>query len=492
MRSALVARSLFAAALTGALFAGRTAGATGGLFVNATVDSADLHVGGHRMAMALTGSETIVWDQILTAGDRTAADDVAWVIPVRPGSRVELSSDAWFDALEAATQPIVVTPNCQEPEGNHPSDGNLGGGSDLVRLVSEAVAGPYQIVTVRASQGEALGAWLGANGYVLPASVQPVVDLYTAAGLDFVALRLTTVPGVTALQPIRIVTPGTDSTLPMRLMVAGGEGSMDMELFVLEGSRVHPFGFPEVAVDAGALLWSDGGSNYGALAAAALATSSGFAWLTESAGPLASAPDAGPNPTLGVAYAELCSPQQASTLACADIDAAIGQAIDARPVETADAGDADAGDAGDALTVVEDAEVDANAPALSASPIGYPSCPAPAACDDRTAAIGNADVDMLWVTRLQAHPLLSVITRDLTVGATSDSSLVPTVHTTAAATCPAPDDPADVGDCDVARLRPRPFNATGIATWLAGIGLVAVVRRGRRRDRAPARKDPRA
>src|SRR4051812_3017049 len=57
-------------------------------------------VTGHRMAFAISPTHSVLWDQIAYAG---APASFAWVLPVKAGAVVELSNDAWFETLDAAT-----------------------------------------------------------------------------------------------------------------------------------------------------------------------------------------------------------------------------------------------------------------------------------------------------------------------------------------------------------------------------------------------------
>jgi hypothetical protein len=75
----------------------------------------------HRMAFALSPTQTVLWDQVRYSGDPR---EFAWVLPVVPGTRVELSRDEWFAALEASTQPVIAAP----PEGGGGFGGGGGGG----------------------------------------------------------------------------------------------------------------------------------------------------------------------------------------------------------------------------------------------------------------------------------------------------------------------------------------------------------------------------
>src|SRR5262252_10264803 len=83
---------------------GRDARACGGCFHPPTVDSI---VTGHRMAFAVSDNRTVLWDQIQYSGNPS---DFGWVLPVAPGATLELSNDAWFEALESATSTRVTAP----------------------------------------------------------------------------------------------------------------------------------------------------------------------------------------------------------------------------------------------------------------------------------------------------------------------------------------------------------------------------------------------
>src|SRR5262245_23825194 len=58
-------------------------------------------VTGHRMALSVSTERTVLWDQIQYQGD---PEEFAWVLPVKPGATIELASDAFFEALDAATR----------------------------------------------------------------------------------------------------------------------------------------------------------------------------------------------------------------------------------------------------------------------------------------------------------------------------------------------------------------------------------------------------
>src|SRR5262245_15022197 len=83
-------------------------------------------VTGHRMAFAVSKAQTVLWDQIQYSG---APSEFAWVLPVKPGARLELSNDAWFESLDAATTTRVVAPqlNCVFPSDFSEGSASRGG-----------------------------------------------------------------------------------------------------------------------------------------------------------------------------------------------------------------------------------------------------------------------------------------------------------------------------------------------------------------------------
>src|SRR5262245_19867312 len=99
-----MARTLVGCCLVAALVATiptNDAHACGGCFheENATQTQSTV-VTGHRMALAISPTQTVLWDQVQYAGSPA---DFAWVLPVKPGAYLEVATDAWFDVLEAAT-----------------------------------------------------------------------------------------------------------------------------------------------------------------------------------------------------------------------------------------------------------------------------------------------------------------------------------------------------------------------------------------------------
>src|SRR4029079_4540257 len=96
----------FVSCLSASLLDASPAHACGGCF-HGPSESTPSVVTGHRMALSISPTRTVLWDQVQYAGD---PKDFAWVLPVGPGAVLEEATDAWFEALDAVTSTRVVSP----------------------------------------------------------------------------------------------------------------------------------------------------------------------------------------------------------------------------------------------------------------------------------------------------------------------------------------------------------------------------------------------
>lgn len=290
MRSAAAASLVALAAAAATLAAEHPARACGGCFQPPAPKEVTV-VTGHRMAFAITQQQSVLWDQIQYSG---APQDFAWVLPVKAGAVIQLSHDDFFAALDAVTTPTVTgpTPNCGSGSSfacggsaSGAAEAFSGGGSSSggVQVISQGTVGPYDTVTVRSTDPNALYAWLNANSYDVPASTRPLIDAYVAEGFDFIALRLQPGEGIQAMQPVRIVTPGAGLALPLRMVAAGVGAQVGITLFVIGEGRYEAQNFPNAVIDDSQLVWlhAQSRSNYTELAQGLMAQGGNRTWLTE-------------------------------------------------------------------------------------------------------------------------------------------------------------------------------------------------------------------
>jgi hypothetical protein len=297
--------------------------ACGGCFVaneSTSGQSENTIVTGHRMAISISKTQSVLWDQIEYDGDPA---EFSWVLPVKPGASIELAHDAFFEVLDAGTATTVNLPsfNCSQTfGGGNGSMGGPGGGSDDfgcgcsgddaafgapsdsggdfayddgndvdleappppdVTVVSKATVGPYDTVTLSTDVPGVLNDWLIDNGYAVPEEMEPIIDAYVADGFDFIALRLVPDVGVGAMSPVRIVMPGPSLTLPLRMVAAGTGAQTALSLFIIAEGRYEAANFANVSVHTQDITWDfdTSSSNYAELRLDALSEEDGRAWL---------------------------------------------------------------------------------------------------------------------------------------------------------------------------------------------------------------------
>lgn len=254
------------------------------------------------MALSVSTKQTVLWDQVQYDGNPS---EFAWVLPVKKGAYIEVSTDAWFEALDAATAVHVTSPplDCPPPPGASGAgcgasedlggisalsensigeDGNHSNPADSVTVVHRGTVGPYETVTLATDVAGALNAWLTMHEYAVGADIQPVIDAYVAEDFDFIALRLKPDAGVREMKPVRVVTPGAGVTLPLRMVAAGTGASVGITLFVITEGRFATTNFPSAEISAADISWDHltQKSNYAELRKATLGKESGRTWLS--------------------------------------------------------------------------------------------------------------------------------------------------------------------------------------------------------------------
>jgi hypothetical protein len=474
-----VLRSLLLAAAALAAGGERPAEACGGCFHEEIVPAPQRSVvTDHRMAFSISPTQTVLWDQIRYAGDPR---EFAWVLPVRPGARVELSRDAWFAALDASTQPVIQGPaysgqgygcalgGCGSSEAA--GEGASSPGPGQVQLVSQSVIGPYETVTLRATDPNALENWLHQHGFAIPDAIQPTIDAYVSEGFDFIALRLRPDCGQKAMKPVRVVSPGADTSLPLRMVAAGVGANVGVTLYVISEGRYEPQNFPVEKIDYTRLVWDRtlSRSNYEELSQEAMGKNGGRSWIVEASdrASLATGASTPYNPGLLDAYVGLCLNPGVGT-GGGVVQPCVGAS------GTPDAGvDAEAADAG---TDAGDAQADAGTQA-DASAIEPPT-----ACvdfDDLDVATTGMHTYDVWVTRLRAVlPAQALTAGDLHLTAAAQQAPESNYHYASSFS-----DDASAKQtrksCAGAPMRHRPLSpiVLAIAAALAG---AAVLRRRRR------------
>lgn len=391
----------------------REAKACGGCFIPPGIPTV---VTGHRMAMTVSPTQSVLWDQIQYSGE---PEDFAWVLPVKKGARIEAANVAFFEVLEGVTATRIQQPpvNCGGGGSGCGGDfasaesldsGGDGGdyyGGEPVEVVHHGTVGPYETVTLSTDTPGALNTWLTDNGYNVDASSQPIVDQYIAEGFDFIALRLQPGKGVSQMTPVRVVSSGSNVTLPLRMVAIGTGAETPIVLYVIGEGRYGARDFEDVSVDTGLLSWDfrTQESNYPRLRLKALEANGGKSFLTSyaNAGVLTGAAgDATTGPLLFPERYGLQAYQngEAAFLCKPSIDSFETRVVrnpcpDGEPWHSPACGAVDA------------SEVDGRT-------FGCPGV------DDVAVALEGLHPSNTWVTRLEANLPQSALVTDLTLEAT--------------------------------------------------------------------------
>jgi hypothetical protein len=293
MRSGLVLLALGVAAVS-TLTGAHEARACGGCFQPSQTQSGDV-ITDERMIFRITPQATTLYDEISYSGN---PQSFAWVLPIHGQVTVGLSSDILFSAIDAATVPTIVSPappqcascSCGANNGGAQLSGSgsgssSGGTTPPVTVLSQQTVGPYATVQLQSTDPNALNAWLTANGYVIPADIQPVVDAYVQEGFDFLALKLAPGQGVSAMRPVRVTTPGAGLTLPLRMVAAGTGATVGVTFFIVGDGRYEPQNMQTFTISPSELVWdwSTQESNYTTVRAQKEASLHNAAWQIESA-----------------------------------------------------------------------------------------------------------------------------------------------------------------------------------------------------------------
>jgi len=443
--SRVVHTSALALLVAGALLLGheRDAEACGACY--ASVNESTV-VSDHKMALAVSTQQTILWDQISYSGNPS---QFAYVVPARAGTRLEVSTDAFFDALDASTRPIIMAP--QSTFGGGGGDGSTGCGcgamamsasmesaggapnaGEGVQIVDQRTVGPYETVTLRATEPAALPKWLRDHGFNVPEDSNPIIEDYVRQGMDFIALRLVPQTEVRSMKPIRLVTPGADATLPLRMMKIGIGPKVGVTMWVIGEGRYHPANFPDVTIDDKLLVWdyAQNRSNYQELSRRAMASGNGNGFITEIAhkpslsltGAYALPSGGMTNAGLADAYKILCVDKQKQTVGDGGVKDSGSR--DSGPIDSGGVRDASVDDAGD----LDGGADDASAPDGGDAGASRPDYPETYACDDLDVALAGLHASDVWVTRLRADLPGAALDVPLKLEPTKEQTPVSNVH----------------------------------------------------------------
>lgn len=200
----------------------------------------------------------IAWDGrtediLMSFGVRGSSDRAAWVMPVPSAAEVTLGDNAVFDDLATVTAPRVEYRDSWWPTFSWltgDADSALDGAGTRppggVSVLANQRIGPFDVTRLAGDSSAALAAWLGANGFPQPATLDDNLAPYVERGWEIVAIQLAPDDsGVLtgALQPLRLSFASDSVVYPMRLSRAAN-APQSVELAVLAEHRMDPSTVP--------------------------------------------------------------------------------------------------------------------------------------------------------------------------------------------------------------------------------------------------------
>ncbi len=138
-------------------------------------------------------------------------------------------------------------------DGDTDADADWGTDSDVppeppVQVLDTGTVGPFETVTLEATDSSALTDWLAENGYVIPETAYPLIDSYVSAGMYFVGLKLAKEADTGDIRPIIFRMRGTEvrPCVPLRLTAISAAEEMPVTVWVLGDARAVSTNYAEV------------------------------------------------------------------------------------------------------------------------------------------------------------------------------------------------------------------------------------------------------
>lgn len=185
-------------------------------------------------------------DIVMTLGVLGSSREAAVIFPVPTRATVKLADGKVFDALQELTKPVDRYIPAIIPFGG------AGAPPSAVSLLERQTIGPFDVSTLAATDANALGGWLTANGYNLPPEIISVLEPYVAQNWYYIAVRLSPGAGENeltgALDPLWITFAYDQIVYPMRPSALARD-TLTVFMYVLADHRVQTpqsFGYQDV------------------------------------------------------------------------------------------------------------------------------------------------------------------------------------------------------------------------------------------------------
>jgi len=222
-----------------------------------------------RVAVAVADGRTTRWAQISPAPN---TGGFAWLVPVEPGACVDLASDAWLDALDAATVPVVFPPAAPTCLLDSPPQ-------VLAAATSPSSLRPAEVTV--ALDLASLTWVVGGEGFEVSSDLAELLGGVFSSGGAILVLAY--VGGEELpVHTLRIV--DTASPILPFALTGNPDAPVEVSAFAIAGNQERA-GASSLSFPTSDLAWlSDGGSNYAGEARSLLSSFGDTQWLLQNSG----------------------------------------------------------------------------------------------------------------------------------------------------------------------------------------------------------------
>jgi hypothetical protein len=284
-----LAITLFLTAIILAAFSTQTAAACGGLFCqNSPVDQ-----NAERIIFTQNRDGTV--SAIIQIQYTGFAEDFSWILPIPnpiTAEDIEVPETAMtaFLELEQVTNPVFIppaTPDCAQFddgvvfESAAPSAGEGG-----VEIFASGEVGPFGFDVIGSEDPNALIIWLRDHQYMVTEQMEPLINVYVAERMVFLAMRLLPEQGVQDIQPIKVTYATERPMIPLRLTAVAANPDMAVLVWFYADKQAVPVNYAHMEIpDDELTFFTFGGNNYRTLLGQKANEFGGQAFITEYAAP---------------------------------------------------------------------------------------------------------------------------------------------------------------------------------------------------------------
>ncbi|GAA1522935.1 DUF2330 domain-containing protein [Kribbella lupini] len=192
---------------------------------------------------------------VLSMAIQGSSKKAAWIMPVPAAAKVSLGEQSTFNELVQLTRPKVVVRKTYWPFRDLGIFGRGDGAGEApgagVDVREQMVLGPFEVVRLGGSSAAEVTAWLGTNGYVVPATLAANLTPYLAEKWEIVAVKLTPKEASGSLggetPPLRLTFASQKIVYPMRLS-KGATTSQTVTVYVAAPYRVDASTVPDASL----------------------------------------------------------------------------------------------------------------------------------------------------------------------------------------------------------------------------------------------------